>query len=131
MDEIGTGVFDWDRGERISDRYGSVRLFYQPGPRKAPVKLRQENEGERGQLVAVVSETRDSPHVGDLFHRVFPSKPNVGDMIVLGEGILFFQDDAVGLVPDDDRTTLWLDIRALYRLHNQTVTLFFKSSVPC
>ena len=26
------------------------------------------------------------------------------------------------------RDTLWLDIRALYRVHNQTVTLFFEAS---
>lgn len=128
MEEIGTGVLDWDRGERISDRYGSVRLFDQPGPRKLPVGLRQENGGKHGRLVAVVRETRDSAHIGDLFHGVFPSKPNVGEMILLGEGILFFQDDAVGLVPDDGRETLWLDIRALYRLHSQTVTLFFEPS---
>lgn len=130
MEEIGTGVLDWDRGERISDRYGSVQLFDNPGPRKRPVELRQEQEGMRGHLIAVVRETRDSPHIGDLFHRVFPSTPSVGDNIVLGEGTLFFQDNAVGLVPDESRKTLWLDIRALYRLHNQTVTLFFESSRP-
>ncbi|WP_030472510.1 hypothetical protein [Lentzea aerocolonigenes] len=30
---------------------------------------------------------------------------------------------AVGLAPDDDRDTDWLDPRALYRCHNQTVRL--------
>lgn len=31
---------------------------------------------------------------------------------------------SVGLEPEDDRPTLWLDPRALYRLHDQTVDLF-------
>lgn len=31
MEELGTGVLDWERDERISDRYGMVRLFDQPG----------------------------------------------------------------------------------------------------
>lgn len=130
MEEIGTGVLDWDRGERISDRYGSVRLFDDSGPGKRPVELHKEQEGRHGRLIAVVRETRDSPHIGDLFHRVFPSTPTIGETISLGEGMLFFQDDAVGLVPDESRETLWLDIHALYRLHGQTVTLFFERSHP-
>jgi hypothetical protein len=66
--------------------------------------------------------------IGDLFHEVCPSKPEPGERVVLGEGTLFFSDEGVGLMPDDGRKTLWLDIRALYRLHNQTVTLFFDAS---
>jgi hypothetical protein len=31
MQELGTGVLDWDRGERISDRYEVVKLFTGPG----------------------------------------------------------------------------------------------------
>jgi hypothetical protein len=115
MDELGTGVLDWEREERISDRYGVVKLFDQPGLVKQPIMLRRF-KAEHGRLVAVVREARDFPHIGDLFHRVSPSKPEPGERIVLGEGTLFFDDDGVGLIPDDGRETLWLDIRALYRL---------------
>jgi len=52
----------------------------------------------------------------------------VGEMVILGEGTLRFEGNGVGLLPDDGRTTLWLNIPALYRVHNQTVTLFFEQS---
>lgn len=127
MEELGTGVLDWEREERISDRYGVVKLFNHPGEGKKPIRLRHLTEAYGG-LIAVVREVRDSSHIGDLFHLVFPSKPEVGEQVILGEGTLFFGDDGVGLMPDDGRETLWLDIHALYRVHNQTVTLFFDAS---
>lgn len=34
--------------------------------------------------------------------------------------------DAAGLLPEDNRATFWLDVHALYRVHNQTITLFFE-----
>jgi hypothetical protein len=125
MEEIGTGVLDWDREERISDRYGSVMLLDRPQSYHKPLGLCRSNERKHGQLLAIVRDVRESPHIGDLFHEVYPSKPNVGDLIVLGEGTLFFSADRVGLLPDDNRSSLWLDINALYCVHNQTVTLFF------
>jgi len=128
MQELGTGVFDWDSGERISDRYGLVKLFDMPGPTKKEIRLRQFKEGSHGRLVAVVRKTREATHIGDLFHRVFPTKPELNEQVVLGEGTLFFEDDGVGLLPDDGRDTLWLNMQALYRVHNQTVTLFFEES---
>ena len=128
MEEIGTGVLEWDREERISDRYGMVMLFDRPDPPRKPIRLRRSNEGKDGRLIAIVRETREPSHVGDLFHGIPPSKPALDEIVVLGEGRLFFFVDAVGLFPDDNRTTLWLDVHALYRVHNQTVTLFFKGS---
>jgi hypothetical protein len=125
MEEIGTGVLDWDREERISDRYGSVMLIDRPQSSRKPLSLRRSNEGKHGQLLAVVREVHESAHIGDLFHEVYPSKPNVGDIILLGEGTLFFVADRVGLLPDDNRSNLWLDIHELYRVHSQNVTLFF------
>lgn len=130
MEELGTGVLDWDSEERISDRYGLVKLFDQPGPAKTAITLRQLTGGAHGRLVSVVRETRDSAHIGDLFHRVFPSKPELNEQIVLGKGTLFFENGGVGLLPDDGRDTLWLNIHALYRVHTQTVTLFFEASRP-
>jgi hypothetical protein len=125
MHELGTGVLDWEREERISDRYGLVELFLRPGEL---VKLNRVTEQLHGKLFAIVREVRESHHIGDLFHGVGPTVPEVGERVELGTGAIFFEDDAVGLVPDDYRTTLWLDIRGLYRLHNQTVTLYFEES---
>jgi hypothetical protein len=125
MHELGTGVLDWEREERISDRYGLVELFQGPG---SLVKLNRVTEQLHGKLIAIVRETRVSSHPGDLFHGIKPSTPEVGERIELGIGGIFFDDDAVGLKPDDQRPTLWLDIRALYRVHQQTVTLYFEES---
>jgi hypothetical protein len=125
MHELETGVLDWEREERISDRYGLVELFEGPG---SLVKLDRVTEQLHGTLIAIVREVRESHHIGDLFHGVRPSTPKVGERVELGTGAIFFEGDAVGLVPDDHRTTLWLEIRALYRVHNQTVTLYFEES---
>lgn len=126
MEEIGTGVLDWDREEGISDRYGAVMLFDRARPHQGPIRLPRRSEGAHGRLIALVRETRETSHIGDLFHKIYPVKPNVGDSFVLGEGTLFFANDAVGLIPHDGRKTLWLDIHVLYRVHNQTVDLLFE-----
>jgi len=49
----------------------------------------------------------------------FRQRRRLGEKILLGEGTLFFHDDAVDLIPGDDHETLWLAIRALYQLHSQ------------
>ncbi|MFH0892455.1 MAG: hypothetical protein V1867_06785 [Candidatus Falkowbacteria bacterium] len=121
---LGTGILNWDRGERVSDRYGTVKLFAFLG-QEDTCAFNTELQGQNGQLVAKVLKTRHSDHIGDLFRGVFPETPEVGEEIVLGRGELFFERDAVGLRPDDGRESLWLDIRKLYRAHLQTVELFF------
>ena len=75
-------------------------------------------------------ETRRSGHCGDIARSLAPVTPSVGEEITLGAGTLFTDTDAdlglptaVGLAPDDHRDTDWLDPRALYRCHNQTVRL--------
>lgn len=128
MYELGTGVVDWERAERISDRYAVVELFEGPRPHSTIVKLKRIKEGLHGTLMAVVRETRTSDHIGDLFHGVETSTPVAGERVALGTGALFYEDGRVGVRPDDARTTLWLDIQALYRVHNQTVTLYFETS---
>jgi hypothetical protein len=93
------------------------------------VPLAQTMAGKHGRLVAIVKEVRPSHHVGDLYHGVFPQTPQVGQHIMLGKGTLFFADDeTVGIRPDDGRDTLWMDIKALYNAHDQTVTLCFDDS---
>jgi hypothetical protein len=132
---LGEGALTWPRGERVSDRYGTVGLMA-PGQsygdylaNYAFVDVHQVPEGERGQLRATVLETRDSGHIGDLFRGLFPTTPEVGEVIFLGAGTVFYEDDDgapyIGLQPDEARSSDWLDPAALYRVHEQTVRLEF------
>lgn len=127
--KLGQGQLWWARFERQSDRYGSVFLLTGPDDEDY-VSFEFAPVGRRGRLVAVVLHTRRSGHCGDLDRGLAPSTPEVGEEITLGTGTLFTDDDsdtrastAVGVKPDDGRTTAWLDPRALYRCHNQTVRL--------
>ena len=134
---LGEGVLTWRASERRSDRYGSVHLIaeglnsFSTGPAVSLVlPAAQGLDGRRGELVAVVKKTRESTHIGDLFHKVFPSTPEVGQIIVFGKGSFFAIGApdgglAVGLRPDDGRVTMWLNIHALYRAHEQSVELYF------
>ncbi|SFQ74430.1 hypothetical protein SAMN05421810_1185 [Amycolatopsis arida] len=132
--ELGRGQLWWPRFERQTDRYGTVLLCTGPDGEdyasfeSAPV-------GTRGQLVAVVLETRPSVHCGDLARGLAPTTPAVGEEITLGAGTVFTETDpdtgrptAIGMAPDDGRDEDWLDPRALYRCHNQTVRLEFRAA---
>ena len=133
---IGEGVLTWPRGERISDRYGLVMLMENGDSWKPPtgyIKLDRSTDGAHGTLTAEVLETRQSTHVGDLFRGLFPETPEVGERIMLGSGTVFFdrgddREDEIGLLPDDDREVDWLDPKALYRAHEQTVRLMFEET---
>ena len=141
---IGTGVLQWGRAERIGDRYGAVCLHkdMSSGEPDNVVDLdNKEIDGALGTLIAVILETRESGHIGDLFRGFQPGGAEVGDTIVLGRGNVFFTDsphnegydyewDVVGVKPADssvnrDRETDWLDAGHLYQCHEQTVELFF------
>jgi hypothetical protein len=39
MEELGMGVLDWDREERILNRYGFVKVLDQPGPVRRAIHL--------------------------------------------------------------------------------------------
>jgi hypothetical protein len=128
---LGEGQLSWNRSERVSDRYGAVGLYYdahwQAGENSQLLNGRSR-AGERGVLRAVVLESREADHVGDLFHGWHVGGAKVGDVCDLGEGELFFADDCgekVGVKPEDERDTLWLDGPTLYRCHSQTVRLEF------
>ena len=134
--ELGTGVLTWDGRERISDRYGTVYLVDRPQgspfqETKTKIIPLQIIPCRSGVLIAEIIETRQSQHIGDIFRGLFPSTPEVGDRIILGAGELFFERDTnrdgneVGIKPDDGRESDWLDPRALYRAHDQTVKLLF------
>jgi hypothetical protein len=125
---IGTGLLSWHRAERVSDRYGSVNLYDgEDFDHEAPLDLTPV--GQVGTLVAHVLDIRDSAHIGDLFRGFGPSTPEVGDVITLGAGRLFVDNDSdgtsVGLEPLDGRDSDWLDPTQLYRVHSQTVRLDF------
>ncbi len=136
---IGAGVLNWARAERISDRYGIV--FLQPlsgGYMNAPtseaakefIPVVRQHEGKRGKLVAIVQATRESGHIGDLFHGIGPRTPKVGQRITLGEGTLWFEpvegvkELGVGVRPAVEENP-WMNMRSLYDCHDQTVQLVF------
>ena len=134
---LGEGVLTWNSAERRSDRYGTVYLIREGANSfttercMSLIDVRATGlEGRRGELVAVVEKARDSTHIGDLFHGVAPSRPEVGQIIMLGKGTFFAEPApdggvAVGLRPDDGRDSLWLNIHALYKAHEQSVKLYF------
>jgi hypothetical protein len=135
MKHVGFGVFTWERSERVNNRYGSVY----------PASVSYSGEGEcenwldtaqigrlqgrRVRLVCEVVTTRESGHIGDFFLQVFPSTPEVGDVVEVGVGILRLTkhrggDSQITIEPIDGRADLWLDPHILYRLHDQTVNFY-------
>lgn len=87
-------------------------------------------DGVTGQLIAKVLKVRESKHIGDLFRGFFPTTPEVGEEIILGEGDVFYEvvegEVHIGLRPRDGRKKDWLDPKKLYRAHAQYVELYFK-----
>lgn len=140
---LGTGILNWSRSERVTDRYGTVHLT-----QEAMVDPMNGNLGyvpmdtrpyvhKHGNLVAIVKQNRHTPHCGDLFRGIYPPDPPVaiGTQLTLGSGTLFeeINDDGgfcVGLKPDKKRDSDWLDPEVLYQLHNQTVELYFVEDKP-
>jgi len=123
---VGTGILTWNRDERVSDRYGTVRLAVEVDGKRTDIPLAKDCVDKHGSLVAVVMETRKSEHIGDLFHGIAPRTPHVGQRITLGTGTVFFEDNMIGVEPDDGRDAQWLDMRALYDAIDQTVHLTFE-----
>ena len=129
---LGEGVLSWNHNERVSDRYGSVWLARAPhSNRYVELDNLADVVGKKGRLIAYVKETRESHHIGDIFRGVGPETPGVGEKIVLGEGLVFVEHavgvETIGLRPDDGRDNDWMDIKKLYRAHDQTVELVFES----
>jgi hypothetical protein len=90
--------------------------------------------GTIGRLLVRVLATRESYHIGDGDRKIKPTTPEVGEVIILGEGELFVEmadyNDAfissIGVRPEDGREMDWMDPHALYRAHDQTVELAFE-----
>ena len=135
---IGTGILDWQRFERQSGRYGAFALFA-PKDEDEHVVLAPQPElvGAHGKLVVKVLKTRQSTHLGDWGRGISPATPTVGEEIILGAGALFFEDEgeeddrllAVGVRPADDEYP-WMDPGRLYRVHQQTVEVYFVQEEP-
>ncbi len=135
---IAHGVFTWHGAERRSDRYGTFAIDTTPYNNTITVPAMvdptvESLEGERVQIQVEVVEARDSGHIGDLFRGIFPTTPEVGTVIDLGEGVLFIERNdwsvggmMFGLLPDDDREVDWFDPHKLYRLHDQTVKVYME-----
>lgn len=128
---LGTGRLTWPASERRTDRYGVVFLLQYGDSNSAltpPIatitlpfveELNQEFE-----VVALVIENRESTHIGDLAYGVFPRTPEVGAEIVLGKGRLSVDSKCfLQVTPKNPEKYPWLDMRALYDAHEQTVQL--------
>jgi hypothetical protein len=124
---LGRGALTWSRYERETERYGTVHFDKRRGPifigGVLPVN------GVIGTLVAEVTATRKSKYLADLSHKAWSSTPTVGQLIRLGRGRFFSSIDkskrrCFGVEPLDGRHTLWLDIHALFKVHDQDVILY-------
>ena len=139
-ERVGHGIFSWNGQERRTDRYGSFIVDaqnHEQGARAAAyldLKALKNLVGKRVRVWCVVVETRTSGHIGDLFHGIKPSTPNVGEVVDLGVGTLQLEDagfnnlTAITLHPKDGRKTFWIDPRRFYRLHDQTVDVFVEAT---
>jgi hypothetical protein len=135
MNKQATGVFMWDAHERRSNRYGSFYLTKQTFSKTATASVHVPNDidslaGKRVHVKATVLAARQSGHCGDMFLNIFPSMPEIGEVIDLGVAVLHLTISLSGdreftLVPNDDRKELWLDPHLLYRLHDQEVRVEF------
>lgn len=137
---IGTGPLSWDGEERRSRRYGLVALTHRDSNTNilgdwwlANSDL-EDITGLHGRLIATVLESRDSTHEGDNAHGIYPDTPEVGEQIVLGEGYVrvgpkvAWGSEQFGVQPSDHRVRYWMDVRALYRAHEQTVRISFEET---
>lgn len=124
---VGTGILQWGRAERVSDRYGLIFLSQNPEG-NSHVDLKNL-KSQKGSLSVKITETRKSDHIGDLFRGFRPGGASKGDEVVLGDGTLFYEEvdgvTGVGVKPSDGRSSDWMNPEKLYYCHNQTVELFF------
>lgn len=127
---LAKGILDWPKRERQTDRYGLVNVGAEC-PR-AYIQV-----GEKGKLIAKIIEKREVAHIGDLFRGITPKPGLEGEVLILGEGEFFVEEitdefkgkiTCMGVKPDDNRFSDWLDPHKLYKIHNQIVSLWFEKS---
>jgi hypothetical protein len=143
--KIASGVFSWGGEERRTRRYGLVGVDEANFDRNERCGVVLDKPAikafarKKVRMWAVVTKVRKSGHIGDMFLRILPETPEVGERVDLGVGI-FTSDHAdwsykdgtpvqvFGLKPGDGRATLWMDPHKLYRLHDQTVDVFVEET---
>lgn len=144
---LGRGELSWPPFERVSNRYGMITLGEENRststshpPTAFLLDTVQSLLGRKGTLIALVKETRQSTHIGDLFRGIFPpplGSVRVGEEFILGTGTFFAVKIingtvegtwGIGLVPRDLRVDDWLFVNALYATHEQTVEIWFKEN---
>lgn len=110
---------NWHRGERISDRYGTINVPYGT-----------TLPAGKGRLWAKVIEPKQSSHFGDIARGLYPRLPRKNQIELLGEGKAFSQGGegciCFGVKPNTIRQSDWLDSRALYNIHESTVEYFWE-----
>lgn len=140
---VGKGIFGWDRADRRTRRYGGVQLHTTNYAQSVTVDAQVHQEAihnlqGRVRLYGKVIESRVSGHVGDLFLRIKPTQPEVGEIVELGVGQIVLEASSYSplpcilLTPEDGRREFWMDPHKLYRLHDQTVELYAEETdLPC
>jgi len=98
--KLGEGPLSWSAAERRKGRYGSI-MFTEGdsldgilGPYDLDEARVESLVGQGGSLVVRVVEARESTHVGDVFMEIYPRVPKVGQVVVLGAGKLFMDDES-------------------------------------
>lgn len=132
--KIATGIFCWTSTERRTARYGFAYAGDKNYLGDVDVKPKYDMAainklvGSRVRLTCTVLKNRKSGHCGDKFLELVPSKPSIGDVITVAVGRFAVLEDntsfngvTFGVQPDDGRPVLWMDPKAFFRLHDQTV----------
>ena len=129
--KIGTGVLGWVQSEFTNNRFGTITLKEKDGPKNAAQReIVEKYNGHEGILVVQILENRKPTLSMNLLLGLSPKNPPIGNFVELGRGTLFYEldnytDFTVGLSPEDDRKSLWLDAKSLYQCHGQIVDLWF------
>jgi hypothetical protein len=131
---VGGGIFTWEGEERRSKRYGyfffHTSTYDNTATAHAYLNDLSALVGQRVHVKCQVLESRKSGHAGDAAINLLPTRPRTHEIVDLGVGLLHlkrehgFPTPEIGLLPGGDgRADYWID-PALFRLHDQTVSLF-------
>jgi len=135
---IGIGHLTWEMVERQSGRYGTIYLSpptesgdgessSQGAGSNIFVKMPSDISGY-GRITAKVLSPRESNHVGDRIRGFYPSLPNEGEQIVLGEGMAYYDKGindvaCFGVQPLNGRKQFWMSPENLFKCHSSVVEL--------
>ena len=135
---IGKGCLCWLEQKQERDRYGCLHMREEKATENIKKDWRtyfhniQKYAGKRGKLVCEMLETSNAALIGNPFVKAKQRMPVAGDFVSIGEGWLHYQFQKIaetdcltvsliGPQPSD-----WLDPRAVYKVLNQFVHLYFE-----